>query len=123
MIGITVEGDCCKRFRISRADLQGNATGEVVAEYDGETEVLAHRWRQDWHYVIYENRQRVTRDELRSRVWTCPICAQSVIQRPQSGPILPLGYFEDCKLRNHFIGNECIARRDPAAARRLLDQP
>jgi hypothetical protein len=122
MNGTTVDGEPVKRFRIFRADAQGNTIGDVVVEYDSETEVLAYQWRLDCHYVIYENRRRVTKDQLRNRVWTCPICGQYVIQRPNIGPITPPGYIENCKLRDHLIGNECIARCDLAGAKRLLDQ-
>jgi hypothetical protein len=122
MNGMTVDGDSVKRFRVFRADAQGNTIGDIVVGYDSETEVLAHHWRVDWHYVIYENRRRVTRDQLKSRVWTCPICGQHVIQRPNSGPVMPPDYIENCKLRDHLIGNECIARGDLAGAKRLLDQ-
>jgi hypothetical protein len=120
MSNMKIEGEPGKRFRIYRADLQGNSVGEALAEYDSETEVLAHKRRADWHYVIHESRKPVTTAELKSRIWTCPICAQTVIKRPDSLPILPSGFFENCKLRDHTIGDECIARRDLEAAKRLL---
>jgi hypothetical protein len=56
------------------------------------------------------------------RVWTCELCGQSVIKRLGSAPILPSGFLENCKLRDHMIGNECIARRDLKAARKLIKE-
>jgi hypothetical protein len=116
------EGEPSKRFHIYRADQQGGQVGEALAEYDSETEVLAHWRRADWHYLIYESRKRVTTAELKSRVWKCPICAQTVITRPGSQPILPSGYFDNCKLKHHLVGVECIVRRDPEGAKRLLGE-
>jgi hypothetical protein len=118
----TTDGEPVKRFRIFRADAQGNTIGDIVMGCDNEIEVLAYQWRFDWHYVIYENRRRVTKGQLRNRVWTCPICGQCVIQRPNEGSIMPPGYMENCRLRDHLIGNACIARCDLAGAKRLLDQ-
>jgi hypothetical protein len=122
MSNMTVEGEPSKRFRIYRADPQGNSVDEVLGEYDSEMEVLAHKRRPDWHYAIYENRKPVTRNELETRVWKCPICAQTVIARPGSQPILPSGYFDNCKLKDRMVGIECIARRDLEAAKRLLGE-
>ena len=120
MSNMKIEGELLKRFRIFRADQQGYSIGDVLGEYDGEAEALAHPRRQDWHYVILENRKPVTRAELKARIWTCPICEQTVIARPGSQPTLPPGYFDNCKLKDHMIGVECIARRDLEAAKRPL---
>jgi hypothetical protein len=85
--------------------------------------VLAHRRRLDWYYVVQEGRKPVAERDLAQRVWTCEICGQKVIKRPDSAlPILPPGYFEDCKLRDRMIGDECLARRDLEAARRLMER-
>lgn len=123
MSSMKIEGEPVKRFRIYRADLQGNSVGEPLAEYDSETEVLAYKRRRDWHYMIRENRKPITTAELTTRAWKCPICEQTVIKRPDTAPILPSGYFENCKLRDHMVGDECIARRDPETAKRLAASP
>jgi hypothetical protein len=52
-----------------------------------------------------------------SNIWDCPFCGQTI--EVGTGR-LPPNYFETCKLRDHLVGNECIAYRDPEAARRLL---
>ncbi len=49
--------------------------------------------------------------------WDCPICWQRV---EIGNGKLPPGYFETCKLRDHMIGDECIAYRDPQRAQQLL---
>ncbi|MGV7219231.1 hypothetical protein [Bradyrhizobium sp. UFLA05-112] len=121
-MSMRIEGEPARRFKIFRADLHGNANGDALAAYDSETEVLAHKRRQDWHYVIYEQRIRVTVAELKARIWECPICTQMVIARTGSRPILPSGFYDNCKLKDHMLGDECIARRDPATARRLLEE-
>lgn len=108
--------------KIYRADHQGNPVGDALGEYDSEPEVLGYKRRVDSHYVILENRKRVTTAELKSRVWKCPTCAQTVIARPSSQPILPSGYFDTCKLKDRMIGIECVARGDLEAAKRLLGE-
>jgi hypothetical protein len=119
---MTIPGEPAKRFKIYRADLQGNPVGDALGEYDSEPEVLGYKRRVDSHYVILENRKRVTTAELKSRVWKCPICAQTVIAGPGSQPILPSGYFDTCKLKDRMIGIECVARGDLEAAKRLLGE-
>jgi hypothetical protein len=104
MSDMKAEGEPAKRFRVFRADQQGNSVGDVLGEYDTETEALAYPRRADWHYVIRENRKPVTPAELKARIWTCPICAQTVIARPGSQPILPSGYLDNCKLKDHMVG-------------------
>jgi hypothetical protein len=124
MSEMKIEGKANKRFRIFRSDKDGrNSHGEALAEYDTEVEVIAYPRRLDWHYTIRENGKYVTQEELERRIWTCELCGQSVIKRPNSRPILPSGYFENCKLRDHLVGDECIARRDLARARTLLKEP
>ena len=116
----TDDEDAPARLRIYRADDSQNAVGEALATFDTEMEVVAFPRRLDWRYVIYEQRQKVSLQDLKARIWTCPICDQSVVKRPNDRkPILPPGYFETCKLRDQMIGEECIARRDVEAAKKL----
>jgi hypothetical protein len=122
MSNMTIPGEPAKRFKIYRADLQNNPVGEALGGYDTEAEVLAHKQRRDWRYVIHEQRKSVTAAELKTRIWKCPICAQTVIARPSSQPILPSGYFDNCKLKDHMVGIECVARGDLATAKRLLGE-
>jgi hypothetical protein len=56
-----------------------------------------------------------------AKAWTCPICGQMVVVRgPNSRLELPDGYFENCKRREHMIGDECIAFLDLDEAKRLV---
>jgi hypothetical protein len=117
------EKEPVKRFQIHRSDEDGDTTyGERAAECDLEVEVLAFRRRADWFYIIYENLGPVRLEELRKRVWTCELCGQRVIQRPGSPAMLPTGFFENCKLRDHMIGDECMARGDLRAASKLIKE-
>jgi hypothetical protein len=54
-----------------------------------------------------------------ANIWDCPLCGQSIEvgtrRRPQ-------GYFETCRLREHMVGDECIAYRQPDKALGLLKQ-
>ena len=53
-------------------------------------------------------------------IWKCELCGQSVEVVAGKFVELPQGYFENCKLREHMIGDECIAFRDADAAKRIL---
>ena len=54
------------------------------------------------------------------RSWTCEVCGQSLFRPAGSAKvILPPGYFQNCKLRDHMIGDECIAYRDLPKAKSL----
>jgi hypothetical protein len=107
-----IEGEPVKRFKIYWADAQNNSVGKALVEYDTEPEVLAHKRRADWHYVIYEQRKPVTRAKLSARIWKCPLCEQTVITRPGSQPILPSGYFRQLQAQERHGG-----RRMPCAPR------
>ena len=117
-----IPGEPSKRFKIFRSNSNRREVfGEALGGYDTEIEVLAHPRRLDWHYIVCEGRKPVSERDLAQRIWACELCGQKVIMRPGSAlPILPPGYFDNCKLRDHMIGNECIARRDPETGRRLL---
>ena len=55
-------------------------------------------------------------------MWTCEICGQIVEQRPDGKPLRPIRVFENCKLRDHYVGDyrgECVAYRDLPKAREL----
>jgi hypothetical protein len=58
----------------------------------------------------------IPRELVMANIWDCPLCGQSV----EIGAGLPPNYFDTCRLRDHMIGDECIAYRDPERARRLL---
>jgi hypothetical protein len=122
MSDMLIPGETSKRFKVYRSNKsRHDVFGEALGEYDTEIQVLAHLRRRDWHYVVYERRKPVSEPELAERIWTCEFCEQKVIMRPGSAlPILPPGHFDNCKLRDHMVGNECIARRDPETATRLL---
>jgi hypothetical protein len=53
--------------------------------------------------------------------WKCEFCGQQV-ELHHGRPKLPQEYFENCKLKDYFIGDECIAFRDPERARLLLTE-
>ena len=52
-------------------------------------------------------------------VWDCPFCGQSIEVGTHKRPS---DYFETCRLRDHMIGDECIAYRQPDKALELLKQ-
>ena len=56
-----------------------------------------------------------------AKQWTCPICGQMVVVHGPSLLELPDGYFDNCKLREHMIGPECIAYGDLNEAKRLVE--
>jgi hypothetical protein len=51
-----------------------------------------------------------------ANIWDCPLCGAVVDASGGRVPRLPAS----CRLPNHSIGEECIARRDVARARRIL---
>jgi hypothetical protein len=58
-----------------------------------------------------------------SKIWKCEFCEQELKLNMAGGrPKLPTGYYDNCLLKEHFVGDECIAFRDPDAARRLISQ-
>ena len=58
-----IEGEAAKRFKLYRADLDGNPV-EIIAEFDAVAEVLAFRRRADWRYVVAVNRRFMTLQEF-----------------------------------------------------------
>jgi hypothetical protein len=122
-MSIEIEGNPIKRFRIYKCDSKGNPC-ELVAEYDSIAEVKGHRWRPDRidkiQVIEQGSRKFLTAPEfaiwMKQHFWTCEFCGQTI----ELGQQLPQGYFDTCKLRDHLIGDECIARLDPDGARRLL---
>jgi hypothetical protein len=64
-------------------------------------------------------------DENKITVWTCNLCGGVVAAKLVNGgrdfgPVLA-ELPESCKLKEHSIGNECIAFRDQARAIELLE--
>jgi hypothetical protein len=51
-----------------------------------------------------------------ANIWDCPICGGVVDTGGGKLPRLPAS----CRLSNHSIGEECLARRDVEQARRIL---
>lgn len=51
-----------------------------------------------------------------ANIWDCPLCGGVVDAGGGRLPRLPAS----CRLKNHSIGEECIARRDIEQARRIL---
>jgi hypothetical protein len=54
-----------------------------------------------------------------SSVWTCPLCLQSVLV-VDGRLVPPPDYLAVCKLREHVIGDACVAYHDVAKATQLL---
>jgi hypothetical protein len=131
--GMLIEGEPAKRFRVYWCDINDEPY-ECDGEYDTIAGVLAHRWRLDRRYKICVGRKYLTRAEFgqlakeeearmgnTAPVWKCEFCGQSVALKAEGGLAqLPPGFFENCKLRDHLIGSECVAFRDPATARSLI---
>jgi hypothetical protein len=49
--------------------------------------------------------------------WVCEFCGQ-VVERRDNGTQT---VYVNCALREHYVGNECIAYRDAATATRLIE--
>ena len=56
-----------------------------------------------------------------NKTWTCQICGQVVEQQANGQPLHPVQTYENCRLKNFSVGNECIAYRDPPGARDLAE--
>jgi len=54
--------------------------------------------------------------------WKCEICGQVVEFKAHGGAKRPQTVYENCKLRDHYVGDECLAFRDLKAARELDQQ-
>jgi hypothetical protein len=52
-------------------------------------------------------------------IWDCPLCGQAI--EIGTGK-RPPGYFETCLLREHMVGDECLAYRQPEKALELSKQ-
>jgi hypothetical protein len=53
--------------------------------------------------------------------WTCEFCGQIVERREDGRARWPVTVYENCKLKDHYVGDECIAYRDPATAKKLME--
>jgi hypothetical protein len=60
---VKIEGHIENRFKIYWCDID-NKPFEVEAEYETPAEVLAHRYRLDWHYKIRVGGKYLTRKEF-----------------------------------------------------------
>jgi len=61
-------------------------------------------------------------DKAERKTWTCEICGQLVEQRSDGKSLHPVRAFENCKLRDYYVGDyrgECVAYRDLPKAREL----
>ena len=58
--------------------------------------------------------------EDRSYAWTCPLCGGKVVHQADMGhrDRLP----RECKIPEHRLGNECLARHDEPKARRRIGE-
>jgi hypothetical protein len=54
-----------------------------------------------------------------ANIWDCPLCGQRIEVGTRKRPP---DYFETCRLRDHMVGDECIAFRDPEAALKILKE-
>jgi hypothetical protein len=75
-----------------------------------------------YRYSVRDGREEITLAELRQRAkftWTCEICGQAVERHPNGKPFRPVQVLENCKLKDHYVGDECIAYRDLAKAKEL----
>jgi hypothetical protein len=54
-------------------------------------------------------------DETR-KAWKCEICGQVVGWRANGKPLHPVQVYENCKLKDHYVGDECVAYRDLSKA-------
>lgn len=52
-------------------------------------------------------------------MWTCPFCQQTV-RVGAYGCCAPPDFVKNCLLRDHMVGDECIAYLNPDKARELL---
>ena len=52
------------------------------------------------------------------QIWTCEICGQQVEMNSKQRPE---GFFENCKLREHMVGDECISRFQLGEAKKFLE--
>ena len=53
--------------------------------------------------------------------WICEFCGQVVERREDGRARWPVRTYENCKLKDHYVGNECIAYRDPKKAAKLVE--
>lgn len=61
-----------------------------------------------------------TAADRKQTTWKCELCSQSVLLDVDGTPWFPPGFAENCPLKDHMIGYECIAFRDRERAQRLL---
>jgi hypothetical protein len=121
-----IEGGPSKRFRLYRVDIN-NEPHECIGQYDTVGEVWAEKRRVDWRYKVKVEGQSLTLAEFsqwaKEHFWECGICGQTL--EIQDGDDLKRleGYVENCKLREHMVGDECIARRQRELARKLISKP
>ena len=121
MAGMKIEGEPVKRYRVFRLDINDEPF-ECDGEYETLAELRTHRRRLDRRYKICVGRKFMTDHEFedwkKQNIWECEICGQEILLNPR-GPQLPANFSENCKLREHMIGNECIAFRDLPRAKEL----
>jgi hypothetical protein len=55
-------------------------------------------------------------------IWTCELCGQAAVSHTASGALtVQPGFYGHCMLRDHMIGNECIAYRQLEEARKMVN--
>jgi hypothetical protein len=56
---------------------------------------------------------------VNEKTWTCPFCQQTV-RLGAYGCCASQSFFKNCLLRDHMVGDECIAYLNPRKARELM---
>jgi len=57
------------------------------------------------------------------KAWACEICGEVVVWQVNGKPVHPIEVYETCKLKAHYVGDECIAYRDLLRAKELARTP
>ena len=122
--GLTIEGEPSKGVVLYRTDLEGNPHS-IYAECDSFAQAREHlKRRTDIKFKIrVPGRKFLDPREFtawaQANFWECAFCGQEVELRDRQ-PRWPQTTYENCKLKDHYVGNECIAYRQPDEARKLM---
>jgi hypothetical protein len=116
-----VEAEPSKRFHLYHAN---DEPYECIGQYETVGEVWAQKRRVDWRYIVKVGAESFTLAEfsrwVKQHFWECHVCGQMLEIQNRRSTKLTDGYVENCKLRDHIIGDECIARRQPELATELM---
>jgi hypothetical protein len=53
-------------------------------------------------------------------VWDCPLCGQAVEILENGRARQPQTVYENCRLKEHYVGDVCLAYHDLERARKIL---